>query len=257
MGEIDPADTGNVDSTLPVCGRSSQMADAPEIGVAGVERIPQSDGSIRYEVRGVEFARWTGEKLLCGIGRRRRGAVAEAAALARELNRVRNADAEDKQHPLYTQNPESWLEAQVRANPGAIDASLCNAPIYGQAPIFAGRDRGVVDLLGIDYTGRLVVVELKASADLHLPFQAVDYWLRVRKHLMAGDFERMGYFAGMTIRREPPRILLVAPALEFHSTTEILTGFLKPEIEITRIGLAADWRRELKVVLRLQGAETP
>ena len=94
-------------------------------------------------------------------------------------------------------------------------------------------------------------------ADLHLPLQAVDYWLRVRKHLMAGDFERMRYFGGVTIRREPPRILLVAPALEFHSTTESLTGLLKPEIEITRIGLAADWRRELRIVLRLQGAEKP
>jgi hypothetical protein len=174
-----------------------------------------------------------------------------------ELMRVRNAEAEDRQHPLYAQNPEGWLEAQVRGNPGAIDASLCGSPLYGQVPIFAGKDRGVVDLLGVDHDGRLAVIELKASADLHLPFQALDYWLRVKKHLMAGDFERLGYFAGMTVRREPPRILLVAPALEFHSTSETLIRFLRPDVEVLRIGLSADWRKEPKIVLRLRGAESP
>jgi hypothetical protein len=51
--------------------------------------------------------------------------------------------------------------------------------------------------------------------------------------------------------------LLVAPALEFHSTSEVLIGALAPGIEIVRIGLAADWRRELRVMFRLRGAERP
>jgi hypothetical protein len=160
-------------------------------------------------------------------------------------------------HPFYTLNPEGWLESQVRAYPEAIDASLRPLPIYGQVPIFSAADRGVIDLLGIDHTGRLVVMELKATADLQLPFQALDYWLRVRKHLEAGDFERLGYFAGHLISHEPPRILLVAPALEFHSTTETLLNALSPQIEVTRIGLAADWRSGLRVMFRLQGSERP
>jgi hypothetical protein len=102
-----------------------------------------------------------------------------------------------------------------------------------------------------------VVIELKAAADLQLPFQAVDYWLRVRKHLAAGDFERLGYFPGITVRPDPPRILLVAPSLEFHSTSESILGYLVPEIEIVRVGLAADWRRELRVMFRLRGSERP
>ena len=61
----------------------------------------------------------------------------------------------------------------------------------------------------------------------------------------------------MTLRREAPRILLVAPALEFHSTSELVLGCLKPEIEVARVGLAADWRHELRVMFRLRGAERP
>jgi hypothetical protein len=256
--EVDPADVGNVDSTLPVCRRAATLAGAaPDLGIAGVDRVSQSDGSMRYEIRGLEFARWSGERLMCGVGRKSRSSVTDAAALAMELLRVRNPGSDDRQHPLYSRNPEGWLEAQVRANPAAIDATLCSSPLYGQVPMFAGRDRGVVDLLGVDHDGRLAVIELKASADLHLPFQALDYWLRVRKHLMAGDFERLGYFPGISVRREPPRILLVAPALELHSTSETLIRFLRPEVDVLRIGLSAGWRSELKIVLRLRGPETP
>lgn len=159
---------------------------------------------------------------------------------------------------LHLENgPEAFLEAQVRAHPESIDASLCRSPIYGQVPVFAAGDRGVIDLLGIDHTGRLVVIELKATADLQLPFQALDYWMRVSKHLDAGDFERLGYFAGHVISREPPRILLVAPALEFHSTSETMIESLAPLIDVTRIGLAAGWRDTLRVMFRLRGAEHP
>jgi hypothetical protein len=258
-GAVDAADCGNIDSTLPKCARMAALIDpaAPRLGIGGVDRVAHSDGSVRYELNGLEFARWSGGRLLCGVGRKRRSSAGEAEALARELIRVRNADAEDRQHPLYTQNPEGWLEAQVRANPGAVDASLRDAPLYGQAPIFGGRDYGVVDLLGVDHTGRLAVIELKASMDLHLPFQALDYWLRVKKHLEAGDFEQLGYFGGVTLRREPPRILLVAPALEYHSTSETLIGYVKPEVEMMRIGISADWRREIRIAFRLRGAEKP
>jgi hypothetical protein len=145
----------------------------------------------------------------------------------------------------------------VRATPAAIDASLRPLPIYGQVPIFSAGERRIIDLLGIDYTGRLVVMELKAAADLQLPFQALDYWLRVKKHLLAGDFERLGYFAGQVISREAPRILLVAPALEFHSTTETVLRAFLPDLDITRVGLAADWRRELRVMFRLRGSDCP
>ena len=258
-GVIDFADAGNVESTLPPCRRApspnvenQSFPDHPD-----VDRVESPDGSISLQIRGLEFARVAGGKLTCGISKPRRAGAETVAAMAGEIARVRNPDAEDRQHPLYSLNPEGWLESQVRAHPAMIDASLLSAPIYGQVPVFSGIERDVIDLLAIDHKGRLAVIELKATADLQLPFQALDYWLRVRKHLLAGDFERLGYFEGHIISRESPRILLVAPALEFHSTTETVLSALSPGIEVTRIGLAADWRSGLRVMFRLQGGEKP
>ncbi len=258
-GVIDFGDAGNVDSTLPPCRRpASPNAEARVLpDMPDVDRIEQADGSVSLQIRGLEFARASGGNVTCGVTLRKRSTIETVAAMSREISRVRCADVEDRQHPLYSLNPEGWLEAQVRAHPEAIDASLKPIPIYGQVPVFSGSDRGVIDLLGIDHTGRLVVIEIKATADLQLPFQAIDYWLRVRKHLEAGDFERLGYFAGHVVSPEPPRILLVAPALEFHSTIETLLGALSPRIEVMRVGLAADWRTGLRVMFRLRGNERP
>ncbi len=260
VGPIDFSDAGNVESTLPPCRRPSQpnlelpaLRDLP----AEVEAVEQSDGSVSLRVHGLEFGRAGNGRLLCGLKRRRQCTPAALASLAAEVVRVRREDTRDTQHPLFLQSPEGWLESQVRSNPRAIDPSLRLAPIYGQVPVFSGPERGVIDLLAIDDTGRLAVIEIKAAAGLQLPFQALDYWLRVRKHLALGDFERLGYFPGIAIRRDAPRVLLVAPALEFHSTTETVMAALSPDIEFTRVGLAADWRRELRVMFRLRGAERP
>ena len=258
-GAIDFADAGNIDSTLPPCRRpaapnaeTQAFPDMPD-----VDRIEQADGSVSFQIRGLEFARGSAGRITCGVSRRKRSNIETVVAMSLEIGRVRESSNHDRQHPLYSLNPEGWLESQVRAHPETIDASLRSVPLYGQVPIFSGADRGVIDLLGIDHTGRLVVIELKATADLQLPFQALDYWLRVQKHLEAGDFERLGYFAGHVVSKEPPRILLVAPALEFHSTIEILLGALMPRIEVTRIGLAADWRSALRVMFRLKGSDRP
>jgi len=259
-GAIDLADRGNLDSVLPP-RRRPDLPNSEYPVIPGmpdeVARVEQSDGSLSLRIRGLEFARAAAGKLTCGIARRTRCSPETAVAMAKEISRVRNACADDRQHPLYSANREGWLESQVREVPGTLDASLLSAPIYGQVPVFSGGDRDVIDLLGIDHTGRLVVIEMKATADLQLPFQALDYWLRVCKHLAAGDFERLGYFSGHVIRKEPPRILLVAPALEFHSTIETLLAALMPTVEITRVGLAGDWRNGLRVMFRLRGAEHP
>jgi hypothetical protein len=163
----------------------------------------------------------------------------------------------DRDHPLYRQYPEAWLESQARAQIETLDASVLPEPIYGQVPAFAGGERGIMDLLGVDRTGRLTVLELKASADLHLPLQALDYWIRVKWHLDRGEFSTCGYFPGVELRREPPRLLLVSPSLEFHPTTETVLSFFSPGIDVERIGLGVEWRKGLQVMFRLPGAERP
>jgi hypothetical protein len=151
--------------------------------------------------------------------------------------------------------PEAILERVVRQQLPSLDAELRPSPVYGQVPAFAGRDRGVLDLLAVDHTGRIAVLELKAAADLQLPMQALDYWMRVRWHAERGDFARGGYFPGVAVRPEAPRLLLVAPAFEFHSTSETLLRYYAPDIEVDRIGLGIEWQREIAVMYRLRGAQ--
>src|SRR5262249_24098037 len=149
--------------------------------------LPKHDGRTSLRVRGLEFAELTGGELQFGLGERRHAQhwhAAEIERLVEELDRARS----DREHPLYRQHPEAWLEAQVRSSIEMVDATLLADPIYGQVPAFAGGDRGVLDLLAIDRRGRLALVELKASADLHLPLQALDYWVRVKWHLDRGEF---------------------------------------------------------------------
>ncbi|MBZ5727425.1 MAG: hypothetical protein LAP87_20810 [Acidobacteriia bacterium] len=259
----DPRDHGNLDTRLDPCRRP-----APNQGEAwqriaalpGVERIVKHDGRASLRVRGLEFAEISGGDLIFGLGRRRAAHphhAAEIERLVEELQRARTPAAQDHAHPLYRQYPEAWLESQARAQLETLDASLLPDPVYGQVPAFAAGERGVIDLLAVDRTGRLAVVELKASADLHLPLQALDYWIRVKWHLDRGEFTASGYFPGIELRPEPPRLLLVSPALQFHPTTETILGYFSPVVDVERIGVAEDWRKELRVMFRLTGAERP
>jgi hypothetical protein len=179
--------------------------------------------------------------------------AAEIESLVAELERARS----DPGHPLYKQNPEAWLETEVRGQIEALDASVRRDPIYGQVPAFTAGERGVLDLLGVDYTGRLVVIELKATADLHLPLQALDYWIRVKWHLDRGEFAAFGYFPGVELRADPPRLILISPSLEFHPTSETILGYFSPLIDVERIGVGVEWRKGLHVMFRLSGAQRP
>jgi hypothetical protein len=114
-----------------------------------------------------------------------------------------------------------------------------------------------MDLVAVDYAGRLAVLELKATADLHLPFQALDYWMRVKWHLDRGEFSRLGYFPGIELAQEAPRLLLVSPALEFHPTSEAILSYFSPAVDVERVGVGLEWRKRLEVMFRLRGCERP
>jgi hypothetical protein len=214
----------------------------------------EQGGRTSWTVHGLEFARWDPrDGLLFGVETKRRGNESNAAeieGLARELARLRSPTAVDRTNPLYLKKPELWLEAQAQACVREIDASLEAAPVYRQAPAFAAGERGILDLLAVDYAGRLAVLEVKVSEDLHLPLQALDYWVRVCWHARRDDFKRCNYFPNKRLQTLPPRLILVAPALHFHPTTETVTRYFSPDIEITTVGLASDWRDRLKVMFR-------
>jgi hypothetical protein len=148
------------------------------------------------------------------------------------------------------QTPEGELERIVQRSIATLDAMLQPEPVYRQAPAIAGRDRGIADLVAIDATSRLAVLELKASQDIHLPLQALDYWMRVKWHADRGDFARHGYFPGHEIANLDPVLYLVAPALEFHPTTDTLLRFLTRRLPVIRLGVGANWREKLKVISR-------
>jgi hypothetical protein len=153
--------------------------------------------------------------------------------------------------------PEAQLEARIRADIESLDATLHTQPVYGQVTEFAGGDRGIIDLLAVDRDGRLAVIELKVDQDIHLPLQALDYWMRVQWHLQRGEFAERGYFTGIPLRTDPPRLLLVAPALEFHPSNETVLSFFSPDIPVERVGLGIQWKGELKVVFRSPGKSWP
>ncbi len=254
---LDPRDYGNLDTRLEAWRRP----DAPDYAferLSAVERVETDHRAVGFRVHGLEFARWTDGELRAGIDRKQPCSdIAAIGRLAQEIARVRAPDAADRTHPLYLRAPELWLESQVRASIETIDASLVPSPVYGQVPAFAGGERGVIDLLACERSGRLAVIELKATQDLHLPLQALDYWMRVKWHLDRGEFAGRGYFPGVAVRSEPPRLLLVAPALEFHPSTETILRYFSPEIEVERIGVGLDWRQVLKVMFRIPGAQRP
>ena len=150
--------------------------------------------------------------------------------------------------------PEAQFEARIRANIEALDATLHTQPVYGQVAQFAGGDRGIIDLLAVDRAARLAVIELKVHQDIHLPLQALDYWMRVQWHLARGEFAERGYFTGIPLQIEAtPRLLLVAPALEYHPSNETVLAYFSPHVPVERVGVGIEWIRELKVMFRAPG----
>ncbi len=236
-------------AAMPLAERIRRLApDAIRLGVAPATQ------EVTLRFRGVEFARWRQDSMWYGLADQQDvltpGKWPALEALVRQLETHRHPLGSDTKHRLYRAQPERWLETMVAADPARIDARLDPRHIYAQVPAFSSGDRGIIDLLGVTRDGRLAVLELKASEDIHLVMQAVDYWLRVRFHHDQDDFRRYGYFPEIQLNAKPPLLFLVAPGFRFHPSMDIVLRYLSPEIEIARIALAENWRRGLRVVFR-------
>ena len=166
--------------------------------------------------------------------------------------------------PLFRAAPEAWLESVLRQNIGPLAAGQGSFAqfdpdrVYPQVPAFQAGDRGMLDLLSVTRDGRLAVLELKANEDLHFALQGLDYWVRVRwHHVQPVDaqtglcmLQQHGYFRGVQLAPDPPRLFLVAPSLRIHPATEQVLRFFKREVDWTLLGLHEQWRRTLRVITR-------
>ena len=287
---LDFRDTGNLESHLV---HAFSPAAAIERCQSGIDRLlalvppdeknrveirPRSATEIGLLVHGLEFARvrhgvaahsFAREvEITFGAGANETPLTDESAELCRELlarlflSRHANGAHTD---PLFRLQTERWLESRLRADIGELLPGLRGDVMYTQVPALSTGDRGMLDLLTLDRNGRLAIIELKADEDLHLPLQALDYWIRVRalnadrQPAAAGRsisaFERQGYFAGVEVSPLVPRLLLAAPALRIHPANEPVLRYFSPQVEWELIALAEHWRTELKVVFRKRSSD--
>jgi hypothetical protein len=165
-----------------------------------------------------------------------------------EVQRIRVFDSREKQHPFYRWQAERWLEETLLCNIDRLDPGLKPDHIYSQVPAYIGEGRAVLDLLGVRHDGRMIVIEVKVSRDPDFLVQALDYWDRVMRLNVEGEFERQGYFAGANLSREKPLLYLIAPVFCFDRRLAAQAKLLDRSIEIYRIVVSGTWRRELRVL---------
>lgn len=155
---------------------------------------------------------------------------------------------------LHRLQPERWLESVLRRDLSVLDPMLGCGPVYSQLPAFASAGRTLLDLLTVNRQGRLVVLELKADDDLHLPVQALDYWARVRALHRDGVLQHQGYFPGVELSPDDPLLILVAPALHIHPANEPVLSHLSPAVPWQIIAVDERWREQCRVMLRKRAA---
>ena len=255
-GEVDPQDLGNLDTRLAARYVPPRLTPDLEALLARLERIrdtawcPEVSGAISIRSRGWEFARIEGGRVLLGLEAKREIPACHTEEVVSFALRLAELSS-----PVRQEFPERWFESAVRANLSEIDPTLLPAPVHGQVLSFAAGDRGLIDLLAVSPAGRLAVLELKTSEDIQLPVQALDYWMRIAWHAERGELSSL--FPGVALQNRPPKLLLIAPALAFHSSTAALLRYFSPEVEVERLGINEDWRKDFRVVLHLKGADLP
>lgn len=291
LTRVDIRDAGNLEARLShafsrqaalercQAGIDRLMSLLPETTRDGVELYPRSATEVSLLLHGLDFARVRHgvaahsfareDEITFGAGANETPLTAENEGLCRDLcERLFLSRHAQGAHTdaLFRLQPERWLESRLRSGMEEVMPGLRDDLIYSQVPALARGDRGMLDLLTLDRNNRLVVIELKADEDLHLPLQALDYWIRVRalnqdRGASEGDskplsaFERHGYFAGIGVSERPPRLVLAAPALRIHPANETVLRFLAPEVEWELMALGEHWRRELKVIFRKRSTD--
>jgi hypothetical protein len=286
LTRVDCNDTGNLESRLMHAFSAAAAIERCKTGVARLMDLVPASARPRVELRastpaeiglllhGLEFARvrhgavahsFAGkDEVTFGAGANETALTEDNEDACRELfarlflSRHANGSHNDA---LFRVQPERWLESELRMGLGELLPEIRGDEIYSQVPAISSGDRGMLDLLALDRHSRLAVIEIKADEDLHLPMQALDYWIRVRalnadRQTPAGAarplsaFERAGYFPGAEVSEREPRLILIGPALRIHPANEPVLRYFSPKIQWELIALNEDWRRELNIVFR-------
>ena len=270
LNEIDTADHGNIETRLL---QSANAAQTRERFHAAIEKVvaamPNSEvavlgpAEIGFRLHGLEFAKVRAVNVPGSFQVQEEfvfGAAGYQSHLTKEtqpdfdrfvtlLKDIRNVEG-DRRDPLWRMYPERWLESLVFKDVAAIDSRLNPAHVYSQVPAFSASDRAMIDVLTCTHDGRLAVLELKADEDINLPLQGLDYWARVRWHHARAEFQPHGYFTGVQLSPRSPLLILVAPSMRVHPSTDIILSYFSPEIEWAVVGLDERWREGVKVVFR-------
>jgi len=263
LERVDPCSSGNVASWLVPHRESQLLLDRASSALAPL--IALSPQSIRAQAsphsqevvlrfRGLAFARWHENRIFFGSDStwaelRNKNEPALKQLIA-NLQNFRNPLASNVRHALYRAQAERWMQTLVHQDVTRIDISLDPEHVYEQVFAQVAGQHGILDLLCVTRNRRLAILELKATENVDLPLQAADYWSRIRWHQSQGDFARYGYFPGIELQAAAPLVYLIAPALRFHPTSDVLHRYLSREMEIIRVGLAESWRRGLRVMFR-------
>jgi hypothetical protein len=224
---------------LPAAG--AEVARICALAPQLLQAVPHIAGrAISIRLRGIEIARISEAGATYPLGE-------PLSEVICELEKVRQYGS---RHPLARAHEERWLESKLLADICQLIPSIDTRHVYPQVPSFIGEERNIIDLLTVTNEGRLVVIEIKASSDPDLPFQALDYWIAVERHRKAGDFQSKGYFAGAALRDEPAVLVLVAPLLAYHKTAGRMIATLPAEVPLMEIGINQTWKKEIKILRR-------
>ena len=275
LEQVEILDRGNIATRLVHCPNEAEIQERFSGPIALVRTLMAeaevavlSPAEIAFRCHGLEVARaWMSAagfsaesgmlrslpELVFGIGPAQRalndGNLVEFEQLIRSVGEVRHAEG-PKESRWWRLHQERWLESLVVKDVAALDDSLDSRWRYSQVPAFSAADRAMIDVLTVNREGRLVVLELKADEDIHLPLQGIDYWARVAWHHARGEFQKFGYFDGRELAAGAPLLMMVAPALHVHPATDTLLRYISPEIEWTLLGIDERWRSALRVVFR-------
>ena len=287
-GQLLPVDLdANFELTLPHAFDPALLLDRVQPGVnrildllpahahAAVELRPQSPTELQLQLHGLPFAslRLAASQhsfqhqleITFGAGVHTTPLTPENESFCRTLLHAL-ADARhpagNLRHPLFRLRTEGWIESRIRTALSDLFPSLDPRFVYSQLPAQAASNRDILDLLTIDHSGRLVILEIKATEDLDFPLQGLDYWIRVQSMLAAPStsgnlFQANGYFPGISLSQLPPRLLLIAPSLRIHPANETILRSLHPQVDWELIALGEDWRTSLRTVFRKRSSDRP